>query len=45
VLLTPSGNFPEEVRFAGDRQAIQEQIAGYGLGMIARYLTSLPPGA
>jgi hypothetical protein len=33
------------VRFAGDRQAIQEQIAGYGLGIIARYLTSLPPGA
>lgn len=45
ALLTPSGNFTEEVRFAGDRQAIQEQIAGYGLGMIARYLTSLPPGA
>ena len=45
ALLTPSGNFTEEVRFAGDRQAIQEQIAGYGLGIIARYLTSLPPGA
>jgi PncC family amidohydrolase len=44
ALLTPSGNFTEEVRFAGDRQAIQEQIAGYGLGMIAKYLTSLPPG-
>jgi PncC family amidohydrolase len=44
ALLTPSGHFTEEVRFAGDRQAIQEQIAGYGLGMIAKYLTSLPPG-
>jgi PncC family amidohydrolase len=45
ALLTPAGNFTEEVRFAGDRQAIQEQIAGYGLGMIARFLTSIPPGA
>jgi PncC family amidohydrolase len=45
ALLTPSGNFTEEVRFAGDRQAIQEQIAGHGLGMIARFLTSIPPGA
>lgn len=40
VLLTPTGHFSEEVRFAGDRQAIQEQIVGFGLGMIARYLTS-----
>jgi PncC family amidohydrolase len=40
ALLTPTDNLSEEVRFAGDRQAIQEQIAGHALGMIARYLTS-----
>jgi nicotinamide-nucleotide amidase len=45
ALLTPTGSFTEETRFAGDRQAIQEQIAGFGLGMIARYLTSTSPGA
>lgn len=45
ALLTPTGNLTEETRFAGDRQAIQEQIAEYGLGMIARYLTSTSPGA
>jgi PncC family amidohydrolase len=45
ALLTPSGSFTEEICFAGDRQAIQEQIAGHGLGMIARFLTSIPPGA
>ena len=44
ALLTPSGSFCEEVRFMGDRQAIQEQIAGFGLGMIARYLTSTALG-
>jgi PncC family amidohydrolase len=44
ALLTPSGMFSEEVRFVGDRQAIQEQIVGFGLGMIARYLTSTAPG-
>jgi PncC family amidohydrolase len=42
ALLTPTGNITEETQFAGDRQAIQEQIAGYALGMIARYLTSTP---
>lgn len=42
ALLTPTGKLSEEVRFAGDRQAIQEQIAGHALGMIARYLTSTP---
>jgi nicotinamide-nucleotide amidase len=42
ALLTPTGTLTEETRFAGDRQAIQEQIAGYALGMIARYLTSTP---
>lgn len=42
ALLTPTGNIAEETRFAGDRQAIREQIAGYALGMIARYLTSTP---
>jgi nicotinamide-nucleotide amidase len=40
ALLTPTGILNEETRFAGDRQAIQEQIAGYALGMLARYLTS-----
>jgi PncC family amidohydrolase len=44
ALLTPSGMFSEEARFVGDRQAIQEQIVGFGLGMIARYLTSTAPG-
>lgn len=45
ALLTPTGNLTEETCFAGDRQAIQEQIAEHGLGMLARYLTSLSPGA
>lgn len=40
AMLTPTGCLNEESRFAGDRQAIQEQIAGYALGMLARYLTS-----
>jgi PncC family amidohydrolase len=44
ALLTPTGNYAEEIRFMGDRQAIQEQIAGFGLGMIARYLTSTALG-
>jgi nicotinamide mononucleotide (NMN) deamidase PncC len=30
----------EEVQFAGDRRAIQEQIAEHALGMIVRYLTA-----
>ncbi|MGQ4810660.1 Nicotinamide-nucleotide amidohydrolase PncC [Candidatus Entotheonellaceae bacterium PAL068K] len=42
VLLTPTGKVTEEACFAGDRQAIQEQIAGHALGMIARYLTLIP---
>ena len=42
ALLTPTDQFAEEARFAGDRQAIQEQIAGHALGMMARYLTSTP---
>ncbi len=45
ALLTPSGNITEETQFAGDRQAIQEQIAGHALGMITRYLTSTPQEA
>lgn len=45
ALLTPTGALTEEVRFAGDRQAIQEQITSYALGMIARYLTSTPQEA
>lgn len=40
ALLTPTGILNEEARFAGDRQAIQEQITGHALGMLARYLTS-----
>ena len=42
ALLTPTGTLTEEACFAGDRQAIQEQIAGHALGMIARYLTFTP---
>jgi PncC family amidohydrolase len=42
VLLTPTDKLTEETRFAGDRQAIQEQIASHALGMIARYLTFTP---
>ena len=42
ALLTPTGKLTEEARFAGDRRAIQEQIASHALGMIARYLTSTP---
>jgi PncC family amidohydrolase len=45
ALLTPTGKVTEETRFAGDRQAIQEQITGHALGMIARYLTSIPQEA
>ena len=45
ALLTPTGALTEEVKFAGDRQAIQEQITSYALGMIARYLTATPQEA
>ena len=37
---TPTGMLTEEVQFAGDRQAIQEQIAEHALGMIERYLST-----
>ena len=40
ALLTPTGVLTAEQQFAGDRQAIQEHIAEYGLQMIATYLTS-----
>lgn len=40
ALHTPTGTVTAEQQFAGDRQAIQEQIADYGLHMIAMYLTS-----
>jgi PncC family amidohydrolase len=40
ALLTPTGMRTEEQCFAGDRQAIQEQIAAHALDMIAHYLTS-----
>ncbi|MBM3225194.1 MAG: CinA family protein [Candidatus Tectomicrobia bacterium] len=40
ALYTPTGLLTEEAQFAGDRQAIQEQIAEHALGMIARYLTT-----
>jgi PncC family amidohydrolase len=42
---TPTGMLMEEARFAGDRQAIQEQIAEHALAMIARYLTVTVQGA
>jgi nicotinamide mononucleotide (NMN) deamidase PncC len=37
---TPTGMHTAEAQFAGDRQAIQEQIAEHALGMIAQYLTT-----
>ncbi len=40
ALLTPTGALTAEQQFAGDRQAIQEHIAEYGLQMIATYLTA-----
>jgi PncC family amidohydrolase len=45
ALLTPTGSFTAEAQFAGDRQAIREQIAEHGLTMIVHYLTSVSPGA
>jgi nicotinamide mononucleotide (NMN) deamidase PncC len=45
ALLTPTGSFTEEAQFAGDRQAIQEQIAAHGLALLARYLIAVPAGA
>ena len=44
ALHTPTGMLTEEAQFAGDRQAIQEQIAEHALGMIARYLTATAQG-
>lgn len=38
ALYTPTEILTEEKQFDGDRQAIQEQIAEYALGMISRYL-------
>jgi len=40
AMRTPTGMHTEEAQFAGDRQAIQEQIAEHALGMIAQYLTT-----
>ena len=40
AMRTPTGMVTEEAQFAGDRQAIQEQIAEHALGMIAQYLTA-----
>jgi len=44
ALHTPTGMRTEEAQFAGDRHAIQEQIAEHALGMIARYLTTTAQG-
>jgi len=40
AMRTPTGMLTEEAQFAGNRQAIQEQIAEHALGMIAQYLTA-----
>src|SRR5262245_34095143 len=45
ALHTPTGMRTEEAQFAGDRHAIQEQIAEHALGMITHYLTTTVPGA
>ena len=45
AMRTPTGMLTEEAQFAGDRHAIQEQIAEHALGMIARYLTTTAQGA
>ena len=38
ALQTPTGLLEDEMQFDGDRHAIQEQIAGHALDMIASYL-------
>jgi len=44
AMRTPTGMLTEEAQFAGNRQAIQEQIAEHALGMIAQYLTATTQG-
>src|SRR5882672_10950390 len=44
AMRTPTGMRTAEAQFAGDRQAIQEQIAEHALAMIARYLTTTAQG-
>ena len=44
AMRTPTGMLTEEAQFAGNRQAIQEQIAEHALGMIAQYLSATAQG-
>ena len=40
AMRTPTGMHTAEAQFAGDRQAIQEQIAEHALSLLAQYLTT-----